>query len=708
LKLAEQGSRERALFDQYELAKRTSEASSEFVRVAHQDLGRFPLTGRGDVNTYALFAELFKSLTAENGQAGVVLPTGIATDATTAPFFSNLVQSGRLRQLTSFENEEFIFPTVHHSYRFCLLVIARHEPNPQFAFYLRSVQDISDAERQFCLAASDISLINPNTLTAPTFRSKMDAALAKVIYGNVPVLINDAEHEAGQWNLKLTSSFHMSNDSSLFLGSGSESGRDGNKPIALYEAKMFHQFDHRWADANSSSREDNVSDSGNIEKEDVNPRYWVPASEVSERLGALSENPYLLVTRMIAAGHNERTLIASIIPYSGVGNSAAVWRIEAQTASKVACLVANLNSLITDYAARQKVGGANLNFFLIKQFPILPFSRYKEADMEFILPRVLELTYTSASIVTFAQELGYEDLPFGWDESRRATLRAELDAWYARAYGLERIQLRFVLDPKEVMGPQYPSETFRVLKDREIREFGEYRTQRLVLDAWDRMERGELHKPEPYQRPAARAAESMTIVKRSLSDQNPLFGAGPLFEGIESTSVEHPPFADPFTLPNDVWAMPTYNSISVQLQLAAILKQLSGPTSAARVRLAALYALHPSYLTPRLSGIDLKTWQRLVGDSSRISGAASVIQFIPRVNIEWRDAYTQLRGMHALLEDTPNDTWAPGSTVQDFMTEGWADGRAGFVLKAMEGMEIETSIAELPVDLQAWVRAYAA
>ena len=52
---------------------------------------------------------------------------------------------------------------------------------------------------------------------------------------------------------------------------------------------------------------------------------------------------------------------------------------------------------------------------------------------------------------------------------------------------MTRDELRYILDPKDVYGPDFPGETFRVLKDREIREFGEYRTRRLVLEAWDRM-----------------------------------------------------------------------------------------------------------------------------------------------------------------------------------------------------------------------------
>ncbi len=109
-------------------------------------------------------------------------------------------------------------------------------------------------------------------------------------------------------------------------------------------------------------------------------------------------------------------------------------------------------------------------------------------SLEFVVPRALELSYTSHSLAPFARDLGHDGPPFAWDEDRRSLLRAELDAFYARAYGLDRDELRYILDPADIKGPDYPSETFRVLKDKEIRQHGEYRTRRLVLEAWDRME----------------------------------------------------------------------------------------------------------------------------------------------------------------------------------------------------------------------------
>jgi len=147
-----------------------------------------------------------------------------------------------------------------------------------------------------------------------------------------------------------------------------------------------------------------------------------------------------------------------------------------------------LNSLVCDFVARQKVGGTAFKYFTMKQVAVLPPDRYTEADLALIVPRVLELTYTAHDLASWAQDLGYSGPPFAFDPTRRAVLRAELDACYARLYRLTRDELRYILDPADVMGADYPSETFRVLKNGELREFGEYRTQRLVLAAWDAMD----------------------------------------------------------------------------------------------------------------------------------------------------------------------------------------------------------------------------
>ena len=115
-----------------------------------------------------------------------------------------------------------------------------------------------------------------------------------------------------------------------------------------------------------------------------------------------------------------------------------------------------MNSIPLDYVARQKLGGISLSFFVLKQLPIIPVSAYSQSDAAWLTKRVLELSYTSHSMAPFAHDVGYDGPPFVWNDERRAHLRAELDAWYARAYGLTRDELRYILDPADVMGPTTP------------------------------------------------------------------------------------------------------------------------------------------------------------------------------------------------------------------------------------------------------------
>jgi N-6 DNA Methylase len=197
LKGAAPGSRERALYEEFEGAKRTAEAASVFARVAAEDIGRFPLTGRGDLNTYALFAELFANLTSARGRAGVIVPTGLITDYTTSLFFGSLVADGRLIRSLAFDNQKKIFPGVHPDTPFTLLTMGRAQSDPEFASYLLSPEHLHDADRRYRLSAEDIARINPNTKSAPVFRSRTDSELTARIYGLVPVLIDEAKGQDG-------------------------------------------------------------------------------------------------------------------------------------------------------------------------------------------------------------------------------------------------------------------------------------------------------------------------------------------------------------------------------------------------------------------------------------------------------------------------------------------------------------------------------
>ncbi|MGK7949961.1 MAG: N-6 DNA methylase [Xenococcaceae cyanobacterium] len=466
------------LLAEFEDAKHDADATSKFLRESN----RCPLTSRGDINTYSVFAETTRNIISTTGRVGIIVPTGIATDDTCKNFFGDLTQKQNLASLYDFENREKLFAAVDSRMKFSLLGMSdRPIQQANFSFFLTQPKQIESSDRVFQLSPQDIALINPNTLTCPVFRSRTDAELTKKIYQRVPVLENE-KTDSNPWGISFMRMFDMSNDSGLFKNEA------GNNSVPLYEAKMFHQFDHRWATYTEDGSTRDLTDG---EKGDrvlkPQPRYWVDRQEVENKLGDKWNKDWLLAFRGIANFDNERTGIFSALPKVGAGNSAPIIFTSVKNNKLISCLLGNFCSLIFDFVVRKKIGRVNFNFFIVKQLPVIPPENYTEEDIKFISDRVLELVYTAWDMQPFAKDMGYDGEPFIWDEQRRAILRAELDAYYTKLYGLTRDELRYILDPADVYGKDFPSETFRVLKNNEIKKYGEYRTQRLVLSAWDRM-----------------------------------------------------------------------------------------------------------------------------------------------------------------------------------------------------------------------------
>ena len=472
------------LLAEFELAKHDADATSKFLR----ESDRCPLTSRGDINTYSVFAETTRNLISPTGRVGIIVPTGIATDDTCKNFFGDLTQKQNLASLYDFENREAIFAAVHRSYKFSLLGMSNQAiQQANFSFFLTQPRQIENETRVFQLSPQDIALINPNTLTCPVFHSRTDAELTKKIYQRIPVLENE-KTDSNPWGISFMSMFHMSNDSGLFKNEA------GNNLVPLYEGKMVQAFNHRAADiiVNPNNKQRSAQPKETELSQYINPKYsvnsqfWVSKAEVENRLSDSKQN-YFIGFKSVTSPTNSRTFIATLLPFCGAGNSMPLILANKSNKNLISCLLCNLNSLVFDYVAKQKTGGVNLNFFIVKQLPVIPPETYTESDIKFISSRVLELVYTAWDMQPFAKDMGYDGEPFIWDEQRRAILRAELDAYYAKLYGLTRDELRYILDPADVYGEDFPSETFRVLKNKEINQYGEYRTQRLVLEAWDKL-----------------------------------------------------------------------------------------------------------------------------------------------------------------------------------------------------------------------------
>ena len=472
------------LVQEFELAKREAEGSGEFIRGS----GRFGLTAVGDLNTYALFSELFLNLIGPEGRAGLIVPTGIATDNSTKAYFDAISSGNRLISLYDFRTGPGLFSEIgHQRFKFCLITLGQAEKT-DFVFFALKADELADHRRHFTLESDDFTLLNPNTRTCPVFRSQMDAELTKRVCRRVRLAL-DMPNNSWKFNSR-QGLFHLTNDSASgeiievceFTGS-----EECLEPVI--EGKHFHQFtiSEALADAYLASRSQAHSNLEVAITQD-SYRYLCKRKTREERLPQVEwPHEWLIVWRDICRSTDERTLISTVVPKSGISYTARLISSINESPTIVACLLGCFNSLPCDYLMRQYLSGTHLSEYIVKQVPLLPPGTFSVSAQEFILDRVIGLTYSHLCLKPWAEDLGYDGPPLIFDPVRRALLRAELDAYYAHLYGLSREELRYILDPADVMGPDYPSETFRVLKNNEIRQFGEFRTQRLVLEAWDRL-----------------------------------------------------------------------------------------------------------------------------------------------------------------------------------------------------------------------------
>ena len=480
-----------------------SERAVAATRMARAS-GDYPLLSSGDINLYSLFVERSMTLVKPDGMVGLLTPSGIASDKTAARFFKGVSTQGRLRALYDFENRKVFFPDVDSRFKFCAFVAS---PSPvedpaRCAFYLHSAAELDDPERCFPLTAADFDRVNPNTGTAPIFRTRRDAELTTAIYGRLPVLVDRSSGgEVKAWPVKYSTMFHMTNDSGLFRTREELEEKEGAYPIGgnrfaspsgdwvpLYEGKMVQAFDHRAASVvvNPENQHRPAQPEPTTPEQHQNadwlpdPQFWVLRSETS-----FPTAPYLLAFKDVTAPTNVRSMIAALIPGSGVGNTLPIVSTDGQAAVDAAIMLANFNAIPFDYVARQKIQGQHLNWFIVEQLPVVPPDRYEAVRFgpktagEIVREAVLELTYTSHDMAPFTRDMGYVDEmgevkpPFIWNEGRRLILRSRLDAVFFHLYGVtDRDDIRYIYS------------TFPIVERKEKASYGGvYRSCELCL-AW--------------------------------------------------------------------------------------------------------------------------------------------------------------------------------------------------------------------------------
>ncbi|MCH8172662.1 MAG: Eco57I restriction-modification methylase domain-containing protein [Proteobacteria bacterium] len=264
--------------------------------------GQFPLLSSGDINIYSLFVERAHRLIKPEGMVGLLCPSGIASDKYASNFFKSISTTGRLAGLYDFENKKIFFPDIDSRFKFCTYIAGgkkRTFPETPMAFFLHDTEEINDPERCFALSHEDFERVNPNTGTAPIFRTRRDAEITRRIYEKFPVL---SHHQKGKvWPVKYLRMFDMTNDSHLFKtkeeleksgfypveGNRLKKGREEFVP--LYVGKMIHQYDHRAASVEVNLDSLHNPALSDVVSEDMHknpeffpyPQYWVGQDNIS-------------------------------------------------------------------------------------------------------------------------------------------------------------------------------------------------------------------------------------------------------------------------------------------------------------------------------------------------------------------------------------------------------------------------------------------
>lgn len=493
------------LYQEYLKAKKKTKSEWLFMT----ESGRYPLTAQGLFNTYALFTEAAVSIASTGGRAGVIVPTGIATDSSNQQFFRNLVESKSIVTILDFENRLKLFPDVDSRMKFCLITISggKEQGLAKFAFFLHDPNEIGGSDRVVAMSAEDIRSVNPTTGTPPIFRSSRDARIVLSVYQKFDVL-KKSPVARSSWNPQFLKMFDMSRESHLFRtrqqledsGWGERNkifSMDQRQMLRLYEAKMFSLYNHRGADvvksATAVKRQNQPRYLSRVELRDpsrlVEPLYWAPNFDTPrDRIARNRElqvdsgvdsilnrnswhKPWLLVWSDVTSSTNERTLVSCIIPRVAVPHSGFVLMSSHSLAPLLTCV---FSAFVCDYVVRQKVSGNHLNFYTMAQIAV-PGPADLASVRDFIQPRLLELSYTAYDMRPFAEDLGDSGEPFVWDEERRFVMRAELDALFFHLYGIARDDVDYIMA------------SFPIVKKKDAAKFGSFRTKELILEIYDQM-----------------------------------------------------------------------------------------------------------------------------------------------------------------------------------------------------------------------------
>ncbi|OQX55269.1 MAG: hypothetical protein B5M53_04425, partial [Candidatus Cloacimonas sp. 4484_209] len=395
----------------------------------------------GDLNYYKLFLERSYQLITSERFLGIIIPSGLHTDAGTKGLRRLFFENGNVFCVYNFENRKRIFDEIDIRFKFDLFIVKKYRETATFygAFMLHDTEILNKMPQEALeLEWNLMKRLSPDSLSIIEFKSQKDIDIANKVSLH-PLLRENT------WlgKVELYTEFHMTNDSYLFNNEG-----DG---LILYEGKMIEQYTP-YFDKNRYWIEESIGKEKLYGKK--TDRYWIEESIGKEKLyGKKTEDrkldytQYRLGFRAVASSTNRRSMITSILPKNVFcGNSIIMLKLYDKHGkrlieeNRLLYLCGIFNSFVFDYLLRLKIT-TNLNMFFIYQMPV-PIA--EKEDFDKIVENVLLLTEDWEDFEDLRKKYNVKGRKL--DNDQRLAIIAEIDRLVGELYGLDTEDMKYVLD----------------------------------------------------------------------------------------------------------------------------------------------------------------------------------------------------------------------------------------------------------------------
>ncbi|OYR22618.1 Eco57I restriction-modification methylase domain-containing protein [Brucella pseudogrignonensis] len=658
------------------LAAQWEQHCSDLYAAVHfiKSSGRYRLfaegnLGKGDFNVYRMFVETALAATRRGRVAAQFVPEGLYNGANATAIRRELLTAFRLEHLAGFENTKGIwFDKIDTRMKFCLYVAWKGGRTEQFnaAFRVNSSQKLQEfmTGGGLRIPVSVVEEFSPEAIAVMEFAAQSEIDICARMYALYPKFGADIEDLPHRHYM---AEAHMGNNRELFT--------EGAEGLPVFEGRMIDAYDYRakgYVSGRGRSAEWHDFPFGLAEKR-IQPQWRIVEDRIPEKLGGRVYR-YRIGFGDVASPTNQRALTAALIPPGVIcGDKVPTIILSADPRDHLLWLGV-ANSIVMDFLVRKKVA-LKMSYTIMDSLPFpRDFARTPSAAA--IASRVCSLCAVGDEMEEFraqAVKAGILEAPDAIveDPEQRAVVAAEIDVLVARdVFGQSKQEMLYILDPDNILGLDCGVETFKALRNAELREFKEFRTQRLIEEAWDRLERDG---------------------SATLGTAEAIFAAA---HPIELPSLGQ--------LPDAVWAWSQANNEHdrVRTQLRALVGILPEPSDVRRVRLAALACLQPALLDGFLSEEDRREWQRLVAHPSKVT------QLVPPTNVAWGTAFNALVSSAVLDVSSDGTLWGAGKRLDrsTLNANDPAVGRALFAWSRLKGISLDQGLARVPAVILPFIR----